>query len=445
MIRHLRKKIDVLRTDPHLIEVIWAASKALVIRSLGTLLGFAVSVFISRLLGVEGSGIYYLAASVMAIAAIFGQIGFENTVIRFIASYAAVSEWNSVRFVYRTAIRVVSLASLVVAIIIFAAAPWLAHHLFGKPVMEVPLMLMALAVVPFAISQIQTEALRGLKQIPASQLTRSVLLPLGILVLIYPLVQLWQSNGAIVAYLGATVFTAVVAWIFWSRALKKLAGRDVSGQATVTLRPLFQSSWPLFGMTLTGIVVQQAATILLGIWGSIGDVGIFNVANRVSSLLLFPLMAMTSILAPKFAAMHQQGERKELIKLVRHSSAMLMGFAVPAVIVMFIAAGWIMRIFGPDFIAGVWTLRLLLVGVLVNVSTGAMGELLMMTGNEKLTRNLNGIGALVIVVLCFILIPLYGDIGAAVAVATGYASLNLLMVLVVKRYLGFWPVGFKFD
>lgn len=445
MIQHLKKKIGVLRSDPHFIEVIWGASKALVARSLGTLLGFAVSIIISRLLGAEGSGIYYLAASVMAIAAIFGQIGFENTVIRFIASYAAVGEWNSVRFVYRTAIRVVSLASLVVAIIIFTAAPWLAHHLFNKPVMEVPLMLMALAVVPFSLSQIQTEALRGLKQIHASQLVRSVLLPLGILVLIYPLVQLWKANGAIVAYLGATVITAVVAWIFWSRALKNMAGRDVSGQATVTLRPLFQSSWPLFGMTLTGIVVQQAATILLGIWGNTEDVGIFNVASRVSSLLLFPLMAMTSILAPKFAAMHRHGQRKELIQLARHSSTMLMGFAVPAVIVMFIAAEWIMRIFGHDFIAGAWPLRLLLVGVLVNVSTGAMGELLMMTGNEKLTRNLNGVGALVIVVLCFILIPPYGGIGAAIAVTTGYTFLNLLMVLMIKRYLGFWPVGFKFE
>ena len=441
MIRHLKKKIGALRSDPHLLEVIWSASKALVIRSLGTLLGFAVSVIISRLLGAEGSGIYYLAASVMAIAATIGQLGFENTVIRFIASHAVVGEWNSVRFVYRTAIKVVSLSSFVVSIIIFTGAPWFAHHLFNKPVMEVPLMLMALAVVPFSISQIQTEALRGLMKIPASQAVRSVLLPLGSLVLIYPFVQLWQANGAIVAYLVATVITAAVAWVFWSRALKEIAGRDVSGQATVTLRPLFQSSWPLFGLTLAGIVIQQAATILLGIWGNTGDVGIFNVANRVSSLLLFPLMAMTSILAPKFAAMHRDGQRKELIKLVRHSSAMLMGFAVPAVIVMFFAAEWIMKIFGADFVAGVWPLRLLLFGVLVNVSTGAVGEVLIMTGHEKLIRNLNVAGTLVVGMLCVVLIPPYGDIGAAIAVAIGYIFLNLLTVLMVKRKLGFWPVG----
>lgn len=442
MIQRIKNNAGVLRADSHIREVLRGATSAFLIRSLGTLLGFVVSITIARLLGADGSGVYYLATSVMAIAATISQLGFENTVIRFVASHAAVDEWNTVRFVYRNTIKVVTLVSLVVTIIISAGAPWLANQLFGKPLMEMPLILIAFAVMPFSLSQIQTEALRGLKKIPASQLVRSVLLPLSSLTLIYPFVQRWQTNGAITAYVVAAVITTIGASILWSRAFKKISRGDVSTQATITLRQLFTSSWPLFGVTLTGIVIQQAATQLLGILGSTEDVGIFNVANRVSSLLLFPLMAMTSILAPKFAAMHQQGHQKELAQLVRRSSAMLMGFAVPAVIVMFIAAEWIMNFFGQDFIAGVWPLRLLLLGVLVNVSTGGLGELLIMTGNGKLTRNLHTMGALIIVLLCFSLIPLYGGIGAAIAVASGYTFLNLLTVLIVKRRLGFWPVGF---
>lgn len=124
---------------------------------------------------------------------------------------------------------------------------------------------------------------------------------------------------------------------------------------------------------------------------------------------------------------------------------MLMMFAAPAVIVMFAAAERVMGIFGSDFVAGAWPLRLLLLGVLVNVSTGAMGELLVMTGNEKLTRDLNVMGALSIVVLCLLLIPPYGDVGAAIAVGAGYTFLNLVMALMVKRRLGFWPVGFRLE
>lgn len=159
--------------------------------------------------------------------------------------------------------------------------------------------------------------------------------------------------------------------------------------------------------------------------------------------MLFPLMATTSILAPKFAAMHRNGQRAELAQLSRQSSALLMALAIPAVVIMFFSAEWILRIFGAEFVTGVWVLRLLLLGILVNVSTGALGELLVMTGNERITKNLNTLGAIFIVVLCFILIPLYGGIGAAISVTSGYTFLNLIMVLCIKKYLGFWPVGLK--
>lgn len=445
MIRYIQYRFGELCADTHLREVLQAASSAFLLRLLGTLLGFVVSVIVARLLGAEGSGVYYLAASVVVIAATIGQMGFENTVIRFVASHAAVGEWRTVRFVYRTAITTVALASLVVSLLIFSGAGWMARDLFGKPGMEVPLILMAAAVVPFSLSMIQSDALRGLKQIPASQLVRSVLPPLASLILIYPFALLWQANGAIAAYLVAALVAAGAGWFFWSQAFNESAGTVAGGDVAITLRPLFQSSWPLFGVTLTGIAIQQVATILLGVWSSSEDVGIFNVASRVSSLLLFPLMAMTCILAPKFAAMHRHGQREELIRLVRRSSTMLMMFAAPAVIVMFAAAERVMGIFGSDFVAGAWPLRLLLLGVLVNVSTGAMGELLVMTGNEKLTRDLNVMGALSIVVLCLLLIPPYGDVGAAIAVGAGYTFLNLLMALMVKRRLGFWPVGFRLE
>ncbi len=445
MIERIRDKVGELRTDPHMREVVREASSAFLLRSLGTLLGFTVSVVIAHLLGAGGSGIYYLAASVAAIAATIGQLGFENTVIRFVASHAAVGEWNSVRFVYRTAIVTVCLASSIVAVVIFVGAGWLAEHLFNKPLLEVPLMLMAVAVVPFSLSMIQADALRGLKRTSASQLVKSVLPPLASVMLIYPFVERWQANGAIAAYLVASLIVVGVAWLLWSRALDEIAGGDFGGHSALTRRPLFQSSWPLFGVTLTGIAIQQAATVLLGVFGTTEDVGIFNVANRVSSLLLFPLMAMTSILAPKFAAMYRQGQQKELTQLVRRSSTMLAMFAVPTVMVMFVAAEWIMGIFGSEFVDGVWPLRVLLIGVLINVATGGVGELLIMTGNEKPTRDLSAMVVLVIVLLCALLIPSFGGTGAAIAVAVGYTFFNLSMVLMVKRQLGFWPVCFRLE
>jgi O-antigen/teichoic acid export membrane protein len=173
------------------------------------------------------------------------------------------------------------------------------------------------------------------------------------------------------------------------------------------------------------------------------DVGIFNVANRLASLLLFPLMAMISILSPKFAALHRQGAKDELAALARRSSICLMVIVMPAAGVVAFTAEWVLGMFGPEFVAGALVLRLLLIGVVVNAATGAVAELLMMTGYVGTAMRINAVGALIIFVGSWLLIPQYGGVGAAIAVTTGYAILNILMTLMVRRKLGFNPVGLK--
>ncbi|WP_228720093.1 flippase [Methylococcus geothermalis] len=419
------------------------ASISFLLRCIGTLLGFTVSVAIARLLGAEGSGIYYLALSASTIAATLGQFGFENTVVRFVAARAEVEKWGDVSFVYRTAVKVVALASLLAALLLLVGAPWFAEHLFGKPDIERSLICASFAVVPFALTSIQSQALRGLKEMVAFQSLQSVMVPLGTLLLLYPAIRRSQAEGAIAAYVTATFVTAILAGLAWRRAFRIRAPRSLTIHSALHPRILFQSSGPLFGVTLTALVMQHAPTLFLGIWGSVDDIGVFNVANRVANLLLFPLFAMISTLAPKFAVLHQSGKTQELAHLVRHSSMILGIFAVCASTALYLGAEEVMKLFGQDFTGGIWPLRILLCGVLVNVATGAVGELLIMTGHERWTRNLHVCGAALIVALCLALLPRFGAIGAAFSVGAGYAALNLAMVAVVRIRLGFWPLGVR--
>lgn len=426
----------------HLQEVVRGALSSLSIRVSGTILGFAISVMVARILGAQGAGVYYLSLSALTIASALGRLGFDNTMVRFIASHASVGEWHTVRRVYRKIIRVTTLGSVAISACLIIGAHWLAYDLFDKPYMEVPLVLASLAVVPFSIGSIQADALRGLKQIGASQLIRTFLIPLGLVVLIVPFMHWWQANGAVAAYAVATAVTAVVAWFLWRRSLQGLITTPSGDLPDQHLnRRLFQSSWPLFGVVITGLVMQQAATVVLGITDSAANVGVFNVASRITSLLVFPLLGMISILTPKFAALHRQGMRAELAQLARHSSLLLTAFSLPVTVGMYLGAGWVLQLFGPGFEGGIWVLRILLIGVFVDVATGAVAELLMMTGHEKECRAAHVFGAVITLGICAILIPFTGSIGAAAGMASGIVGKNILLVIMVKKRLGFWPIS----
>ncbi len=426
-------------------EVLTETLSSLTILTLGTLLGFAVSVFIARNLGVEGTGVYYLALSVATIAATIARLGFDNTVVRFAAAHAASNEWNSVHFVHRAVTRVVRVSSLVVSFALIIAAPWMADKVFNKPDLKIPLLLAGATVVPAALAMIDAEALRGIKSIPFSQWIKSVQVSLGTLVILYPFSALWGINGAVAAYAVAAVLAAVAARMCWSKAYREASvhSTETHGRQRTSVRSLFRSSWPLFCVALTGLVIQQVATLMLGIWGTTADVGIFNVANRVSGLLLFPLMAMISILSPKIAAFYRQNDIENMSKLARRSSLALTIIAVPLAGTVFGVAQIIMTMFGPDFKAGGSILRILLVGVVVNAATGAVANLLMMTGYEKTVRDVTIGSAIVTAALGVALIPVYSTIGAAIAVTCGVVVQNALMTIMVKNRLGFWPIGLQ--
>lgn len=426
------------RFDGHMREVLKGASSALLIRIIGTLLGFTISVLIARFLGASGSGVYFLALSVATIGATIGRVGFDNTVVRFVASYASTGDWGSVNAVYDIALKVVSAASIVVAIMIFISTPWLANNIFGKPELNIPLIFAALAIPPFSLAMIQAEALRGLRLIPLYQLIATLLISLATLLLLYPLVIYWGTNGAVASYTVAVFLTVICARILWLNAYnKKVLGSQRTIPEIHILPKLLQSSWPLYGVAIMGVVMQQAATIFLGTWGSTQDVGIFNVASRVANLLLFPLFAMISILTPKFAEMYRQGDKQGLKRLAHSSSQILTLVAVSSSIIVAISAEWVLAVFGAEFIDGSTILRILLVSVIVNSATGPAANILMMSGHEYDVRRVMIISVLVMFISCIVFIPSYGSIGAAIAVMTSGIVQNVYMALVVRKEMGF--------
>jgi len=187
---------------------------------------------------------------------------------------------------------------------------------------------------------------------------------------------------------------------------------------------------------MAGIVIPWAPVIFLGVWGSSSEVGIFGVANRVATLTSLVLIAVNSIAAPKFAAFHHQGDRKNLGETARHAARLTTLLAAPVLLFFVIVPEWILQLFGNEFAQGGLILAILAIGEFVNVATGSVGYLLAMSGHDRLLWGSTILSASVNVVLCLALIPIYGAIGAAIAAATSVVVGNLVNVYLVWRHLG---------
>src|SRR5690606_36654450 len=145
-------------------------------------------------------------------------------------------------------------------------------------------------------------------------------------------------------------------------------------------------------------------------------------ALRTAMLTSFVLVAVNSIAAPKFAAMHRTGDFSSLRRVALFSVRLMLLAAVPVLVFMLAMPEWLMGWFGPEFVAAAPALQVLALGHFINIATGSVGFLLSMTGHEKLLRTNVLIAASVRVGLGLALIGPFGIVGAAVATAAAVAT-----------------------
>lgn len=416
------KKIENFGTDLHMKEVVRGATTAFTIKALGSGLSFGYNVFLARLLGARGAGVYYLAVTVTSIATVLGRMGLDNTLLRFTAENVTQGNWDKVAGIYRIGIRIAVGASILTTLLILINASWIAQGIFTEESLSEPLRLMALGILPMSLLTLHGELLKGLKRIRDAILVQS----LGIPLLGIPLLGLLGVShgvlGAAAAYVISTISVLLIGIILWRRATPQI--RKLRGSFDIRL--LISTSLPLFMVASMNLVMNWTDTIMLGIWTDDKTVGIYGVAVRTAMLTSFILNAVNSIVAPKFAELYAQKDYNSLSSLARKSAQLMTCLAAPVLLLFVIAPSWVLRLFGPSFVSGAGALSILAIGQFVNVATGSVGYLLMMSGHEKLMRNNILFSAGLNILLNSILIPKYGISGAAIATAVSLAMMNLI-------------------
>lgn len=439
MVQRIKNKVNALRADPHMREVARGTVLAFFLKVIGAGLAFAFNVAVARLLGAEGAGLYFLALSVTAIGSVIGRVGLDNALLRFIATHATQEEWGKVKGVYALGMRMTIAASGAVTLIVFMFAPWIATELFNKSVLAEPMRWMSLSILPFALLNLQAESLKGLKRIRDAIIIQGVGLPLISLFLIFPLATYAGITGVVFAYsLGALIVAALGAWA-WCSAISRHHDLTILFE----FKELWRSCKPLFVVSLMNRAMMPWAPImLLGIWASSEEVGVFGAAARIALLVSFMLVTINNVVAPKFAELLAKQDNDALGTTARRSALLITVLASPLFFLLFFHGGWVMSLFGEEFVDGALVLSILAVGQFINVICGSVGYLLMMSGNERTYRNITIVSAIVQLLLVVVLSPIMGGVGAAIAASSALVFMNIAAAIAVYSKLGIITVPF---
>lgn len=432
----IKRALNLLRNaDADFIEVLRGSALAFIVKILAAGLAFAMNVVISRQLGAQEAGLFFLGYTIVFVAATVSRLGLDFTFVRFIAGHQVTKEWGQIKKLYQIGIGWSIMASVGVAAIFWWLADYLAIEVFGKPAFADVIRIMAWTIPITALFTLQAKALQGIRHVAQSIILVSGISPLVILIL----ALIISPNNAVTTgwmFTAASGCALLLGIYWWSRLpLNRTPSIDVDR------KQILASCLPLLGVAVLNQTVTWSSQIMLGVWASSADIAVFNAAQRTAMLVSFALAAVNTIAAPKFAAMSRNQDHQALVRTATDATRLMAALALAPLALMLAFPHAILSTFGSEFTAGANTLRILAIGQIISVAAGPVGLLLSMSGHERLLRNNVFIAAIASLALGFALIPLYGLIGAAIASAGGIALQNLLCVWQVWRVHGFSAFG----
>ncbi|KTG22197.1 hypothetical protein AUR67_03815 [Pseudoalteromonas sp. XI10] len=423
----MKSKIKALLDNKEHRHTVINSLLALAIRVLGAGMSFVFNLIIARQLGAEQSGYFFLALALVMLLSAVARLGFDNTVLRFTSADAI--NGNTVKAILNFALKYVLPVSFVFTVITYTLAPWLAESVFNKPGLATSLQFIAPAIIGFSIVFLVAMSLQArhklIASIPCQNIAHFILCGAAVIV--------FSAESASTAALYLSLSLGVTSSFFYWLSIKNLNNNGEKPNP----QQLWHSARPNWVIIIMSQAVQWSAPIIVGVFLVAEQVAFFSVAQRIALLTSFILMAVNLVVAPKFSAFHAKGDEHGIRKTALFSVRLLVLSALPIVLFMLLFPEFLMGLFGEEFKQGALILQILVLGQAVNVVTGSVGYLLMMSGHERDMRLVTLISGFGVLISVPIFTKLFGAIGAATATAFFISLQNLLAVYFVKKRLGF--------
>lgn len=417
---------------------------AFAIRIVSAVIALASQVLMARWMGSFEYGIFVLVWTTIIIVGHLSCFGFNTSIVRYIPEYRERGEYENLRGVMATSRTVVLLASLAIAGLGLLGLATLSEIFENYYIVPFYLGIVCLPLIAVSdtlegVARAHSWSIAALAPI---YLVRPVLILVfmgAALVMGYDVSAQTAMAAAILATLVTTLFQVVTIWPAATRDLPKV-------RPAYRLREWTAVSLPIFLIEGFAFMLTNADVLVVGWFLPPDEVGVYFATVKILALVHFVYFAVKAGVAQRYAQYAHGDNRHALGAFARETVSWTFWPSILMAVCVLIIGKPMLMLFGPDFDAGYPLLFVLVLGVVARASVGPAESLLTMSGNQNVCAVVYGVALAFNLALSFVLIPLYGLWGAAIAMAVTLACEAAMLGFTVWRRLGiimFIPIARK--
>jgi len=416
--RAIRQRIEHRRDLLGIIQNTWWLFTERIIRILA---GIFVGIWVARYLGPERLGVLNYAISFVALLAVLADLGLNGILVRDIVNNTEGKYVTlGTAFLLRVVSGVVCIFILIFAIGIVRPDDSLSRWIVA--IISLRLLLSSFDIIDcWFQSQVQSKY---------SVLARNAALivsSVGKLILIAAKAPLIAF--AVMAISEFFVMTVGLLILYTRRGQKLFKWRVKLARA----KELLQQSWPLIFSGFAAVIYLKIDQVMLGQMISDTEVGIYSTAAQLSELWYFIPNAIAASAFPALLRSRKMGEAVYHNRLQLMYNAMFIIALVVAIPITVLSTPVIRVLYGTQYLEAGPILAIHIWAALFIFLRAVFSKWLIAENLLIFSLVTHGGGAVMNVILNYLLIPRYKGIGAAVATVISYAVASYFAAFFHKR------------
>jgi O-antigen/teichoic acid export membrane protein len=389
----------------------------------GSILGFALTLVVTRGLTPTIAGQFFSATAIFIVLQTFLSFGVGAGLVRFVPRFGALGRMNDVPTLLCVAFIPVVVFAFLGSVALWFAAPVLADHVgHDDPTAALgSFRVLALLLLPGTVEVAAVECTRAFGRIRNYVLIQQLGIPAARPLLVG--VALWLDSPLwviVLVWLLPLVAALLLAGMIVGQRLKAIFGsRFARPQRTTSVRSIAHEYWAFTGArgvaSVMEILLNWLDILLVAVMVSAADAAIYAAASRFITSGTLVLQALRLTIASEVSAALARGDKARVSEMYMTASQWVVLASWPFYLLIAVFAPTVLRIFGPSYSDGATALTILCAAMLVNLAAGNVGTVLLMGGKSTWVLADKGLSLVVNVGANLILVPHLGITGAAIA------------------------------
>ncbi|MCK4404649.1 MAG: flippase [candidate division Zixibacteria bacterium] len=414
------------------------------VKAIGLAFAFVASVVVARFLGPDKYGVYSFVIWFLTMVGLLVNLGIPTTITKYVSEYWGRKDFSAISSILSRLLRVELLAGVVVSLALFLMAPLVARW-YNNPDLSLYLKVASLVILPLGLMWLYNGFFCGLQRFDLIAKINLVVSPMTLITILMVL----YLGGKIEWLVGVSVVANILlvgCYLYLKRTKftfmqKDTPTYDFGGPNLDPRDKLLKFSASVFViLILDAIVWERFGIFFLSIFSTPTEIAFYNVAFILSSrpMILLP-GALTGILLPAMSEVYGGGDKGELARVHANSTRYLAMLSLPLCLGgIAISRQLFPVLYGSSFQTVSFIFCILILGGTVGSIATSSSSLLYGAELQRIVVRVGIFSALITLLACWLLVPILGAKGAALAnafaqIAGGVAMITYAYKIYMKQ------------